>query len=83
MELLDQIEGYLTRSGTKASMFGRQAVGDPRFVQDMREGRRPRRKTTQRVLNFLLMLGLPPGRGQIPAPPARRISRAAGAERSR
>lgn len=53
MELLDQIEGYLARSGTKASMFGRQAVGDPRFVQDLREGRRPRRETTQRVLNFL------------------------------
>lgn len=53
MELLEQIEGYLARSGTKASMFGRQVVGDPRFVQDLREGRRPRRKTTQRVLNFL------------------------------
>ena len=53
MELLDQIEVYLARSGTKASMFGRQAVGDPRFVQDLREGRRPRRRTTQRVLNFL------------------------------
>ena len=52
-ELLDQIEGYLARSGTKASMFGRQAVGDPRFVQDLREGRQPRLKTTQRVLNFL------------------------------
>ena len=53
MELLDQIETYLTLSGTKASMFGRQAVGDPRFVQDLREGRRPRRKTTQRVSRYL------------------------------
>jgi 2,4-dienoyl-CoA reductase-like NADH-dependent reductase (Old Yellow Enzyme family) len=54
MELLDQIEGYLTRSGTKVSMFGRQAVGDPRFVQDLREGRRPRRKTQERVRQFLM-----------------------------
>ncbi|GLT02764.1 hypothetical protein GCM10007897_41870 [Sphingobium jiangsuense] len=53
MDLLDQIEGYLARSGTKASMFGRQAVGDPRFVQDLREGRRPRRKTQERVKQFL------------------------------
>jgi len=53
MELLDQIEGYLARSGTKASMFGRDAVGDPRFVQDLREGRQPRRKTQQKVRQFL------------------------------
>ena len=54
MDLLDQIEGYLARSGTKASMFGRRAVGDPRFVQDLREGRRPRRKTQERVRQFLM-----------------------------
>ncbi len=53
MDLLDQIEGYLARSGTKASMFGRQAVGDPRFVQDLREGRRPRRKTYDKILAYL------------------------------
>ena len=57
MELLDQIEGYLARSGTKASMFGRQAVGDPRFVQDLREGRRPRHKTQERVKRFLAERG--------------------------
>nr|WP_103729570.1 hypothetical protein [Novosphingobium sp. HII-3] len=53
MELLNQIEVYLARSGTKASMFGRQVVGDPRFVQDLRDGRRPRQKTTQRVSSYL------------------------------
>lgn len=57
MELLDQIEGYLARTGTKASMFGRLAVGDPRFVQDLREGRRPRRKTQERVRQFLAERG--------------------------
>ncbi|GGN59063.1 hypothetical protein GCM10011349_39230 [Novosphingobium indicum] len=53
MEILDQIEGYLARTGTKASMFGRVAVGDPRFVRDLRDGRRPRQKTKQRVICFL------------------------------
>lgn len=53
MELLQQIEEYLVRSGTRPSMFGRQAVGDPRFVQDLREGRRPRKKTQQRIRNFM------------------------------
>jgi len=57
MELLDAIEGYLARGGMKASMFGRQAVGDPRFVQDLREGRRPRRKTQERVRQFLAERG--------------------------
>ena len=57
MELLDQIEGYLARSGTKASMFGRQAVGDPRFVQDLREGRRPRRKMQERVKQYIAGCG--------------------------
>lgn len=57
MELLDQIEGYLARSGTKASMFGRDAVGDPRFVQDLREGRRPRRKMQDRVREFMAEKG--------------------------
>ncbi len=57
MELLDQIEGYLARTGTKASMFGRLAVGDPRLVQDLREGRRPRRKTQERVRQFLAERG--------------------------
>ena len=53
MELLEQIEAYLVRTRTPASTFGRLAVGDPRFVDDMRSGRNPRRKTQERVGKFL------------------------------
>lgn len=53
MELLDQIETYLARHGMPASRFGRLAVGDPRFVEDLRGGRSPRRKTLERVEAYL------------------------------
>lgn len=53
MELLEQVESYLAKSRMPPSTFGRAVVGDPRFVDDLREGRRPRRKTAQRVLSFL------------------------------
>ncbi|MBA4174438.1 MAG: hypothetical protein C0511_17735, partial [Hyphomicrobium sp.] len=53
MELLEQIEAYLARTRTPPSKFGRMAVGDPRFVDDLRAGRRPRRKTQERVMRYL------------------------------
>jgi len=53
MELLNEIETYLSRTGLAASKFGRLAVGDPRFVEDLRSGRRPRRKTLERVSCYL------------------------------
>ncbi|QDK31665.1 hypothetical protein DM450_02445 [Sphingomonas sp. IC081] len=49
MELLEQIEAYLAQTRTPPSTFGRLAVGDPRFVKDLREGRRPRLTTQARV----------------------------------
>jgi hypothetical protein len=33
--------------------FGRDAVGDPRFVFDLRKGREPRPRTIARVLAYL------------------------------
>jgi len=54
MELLEQIEAYMVRSGVSPSTFGRLAVGDPRFVQDLRSGRRSRRKTQERVMVYLV-----------------------------
>lgn len=53
MELLEQIETYLDRTRIPPSKFGRMAVGDPRFVEDLRSGRRPRDRTQQRVLAYL------------------------------
>jgi hypothetical protein len=53
MQLLEQIEHYLETSNLAPSRFGRMVVGDPRFVGDLRSGRRPRAKTLKRVSAFL------------------------------
>lgn len=53
MELLEQIETYLARTKTPPSKFGRMAVGDPRFVEDLRSGRQPRRRMQERVELYL------------------------------
>lgn len=53
MELLEQIETYLVRTKTPPSKFGRMAVGDPRFVEDLRSGRQPRRRTQDRVKLYI------------------------------
>lgn len=36
-----------------AARFGRQVMGDPRFVFDLRKGREPRPQTVRRVLSYL------------------------------
>ena len=53
MELLRRIEKYLKRSGTPPTRFGREAVHDPRFVLDLRNGREPGRAIARRVNAFL------------------------------
>ena len=53
MELLEQIEGYLGHSRMAASRFGRNAVGDPRLVGDLRAGRALRERTRARVQAYL------------------------------
>lgn len=42
--------------GIAPSRFGRRAVGDPRLVFDMHDGRRLRPATEARVLSFLSSL---------------------------
>ena len=49
MTLLDRIEMHLISHHISATRFGRRAVGDPRFVLDLRLGRRPRRRTLERL----------------------------------
>jgi hypothetical protein len=53
MDLLNQIETYLAQHRMPPSKFGRLAVGDPRFVDDLRGGRLPRPRTCERVHSFL------------------------------
>jgi len=53
MHVRRRIELYLRRTRLSASAFGRQAVNDPRFVQDLRNGRELREKTEKRVHAWL------------------------------
>jgi len=48
-----RIEQYLRRSGVAPTRFGREAVRDPRFVFDLRNGREPRAHVAGRVHAFL------------------------------
>lgn len=50
MHLLGEIERHLRRHRIPATRFGREAVQDPRFVLDLRNGREPRPETIARVL---------------------------------
>jgi hypothetical protein len=57
VNLLREVEKFLNRSQTPPTRFGRQAVGDPRFVFDLRKGREPRPQTVERVRTFLQEAG--------------------------
>ena len=53
MYLLRRIERHLRHSGTPPTRFGWEAVHDPRFVFDLRNGRTPRSSTASRVAAYL------------------------------
>ncbi len=53
MKLLERIEKHLKETHMSPSRFGRRAVGDPRFVMDLRAGRRPRLRTLRKVEGYL------------------------------
>ena len=53
VHLLTEVEKFLRRSEIAPTRFGREAVGDPRFVFDLRKGRDPRPRTIERVRAFL------------------------------
>jgi len=53
MYLLRAVEQHLRRTGTSPTRFGREAVGDPRFVVDLCNGREPRERTEERVRAYL------------------------------
>lgn len=52
-DLLLHVETAIATSGLSPSRFGFEAVGDPAFVFDLREGREPRQKTIGKVLKFI------------------------------
>lgn len=51
--LLIRVERYLKASRTPPTRFGRDALGDPCFVFELRDGREPRPATVRRVLTYL------------------------------
>ncbi len=53
MHLLREVEKFLRQSDVAPTRFGRDAVGDPRFVFDLRNGRDPRPTTVARVRAYL------------------------------
>lgn len=53
MNLLRDIEVYIRRHESTPARFGRDAVRDPRFVFDLRNGREPRAATEARVRAYL------------------------------
>jgi hypothetical protein len=57
--LLQAVEKYLRVSAMPPTRFGRESVGDPNFVFDLRAGREPRPVTAGRVLAFI-------GTGKVP-----------------
>jgi hypothetical protein len=51
--LIERIEAHMRALKMSPSRFGREAVGDPRFVFTLWEGRVPRKATVARVLAYL------------------------------
>jgi len=51
--LLPKIEKYLRATGMPPTRFGRECLGDPGFVFDLRAGREPRSYTATRVSAFI------------------------------
>ena len=51
--LLRRIDAYLRSTRTAPTRFGRDALGDPNFVFNLRDGREPRAATVLRVQRYL------------------------------
>ncbi|MES2493306.1 MAG: hypothetical protein V4579_08520 [Pseudomonadota bacterium] len=55
--LLRKIERFLRETGMPWTKFGRLAAHDPRFVQDLRNGRTPRAETAKKIEHFMNTYG--------------------------
>ena len=53
MYLLREVENFLRVANVAPARFGREDMGDPRFVFDLRKGREPRPRTIERIHKFL------------------------------
>jgi len=48
-----RVEAFLTSSRMKITEFGRESVGDPNFVANLRRGRSPTLGTADKVLSYI------------------------------
>ena len=53
MHVRRRIQLFLKRAGMAPTRFGREAVGDPRLISDMRNGRELRATTVARIHAWL------------------------------
>ena len=53
MHLMRRIELFLQRAAMTPTRFGREAIGDPRLIRDMKNGRELRQTTVARILAWL------------------------------
>ncbi|MFV0625072.1 hypothetical protein ACBY01_13830 [Sphingomonas sp. ac-8] len=53
MTILRKIDEFLRASGMPPTLFGRNAVHDPRLVRDLRNGREPRPETVARIETYI------------------------------
>lgn len=53
MYLLREIEKFLRETDMAWTKFGRLSVHDPRFVDDLRNGREPGKKISKKVEHFM------------------------------
>ena len=49
----DDVEKFLKRTGVEPTIFGREALGDPSFVFDLRKGRSPSARTMDKVREWM------------------------------
>lgn len=52
-EFLSRIERFIARKGLTESAFGKNALGDPNFVLELRRGRSPHLRTIERVERYM------------------------------
>lgn len=55
--LIRKVERFLSEQKMPRTKFGRLAAHDPRFVDDLRNGREPRPALTSRVEYFMNIYG--------------------------
>lgn len=55
--ILNEIEAFMNATGTFASTFGLEAIGDPGLIAGLRAGRELRRATAERVRRHIAMGG--------------------------